>query len=134
MPQTETRRIMSLMHYVRQMTSGERECRTRGRHVWPTDNLIGARKLPSDVRVVGQYWEGEHRLRVSEYCATCGSEGISFRRSDGYRNYDIPRRVIHGPDWTTIPNDVDAYPRDLKAAGEGKQTAALFVSAAKREL
>jgi hypothetical protein len=128
---TATRQIRTLAYYMRKMDEGERKCRTRGRHTWPTENLAGATTLPPDIHVTGQYWEGQHRLRVSEYCADCGSEGISFRHSDGFRNYQIARRVVHGPDWTTIPNQVDAYPRDLKAAGEGKATAALFVKAAK---
>jgi hypothetical protein len=131
---TQTAPIRSLPYYIGKMTPGERLCRTRGRHRWPTDNLAGARKLPADVRVVGQLWEGTHRLRVAEYCDDCGSEGISFRHSDGFRNFDIVRRVVHGPDWITIPGEVDAYPRDIKAAGENKTIAALFVNAAKREI
>jgi len=103
-----------LAWYVRKMNQGERKCR-QIRHDWPTDRLEpGLRKLPDGLKVIGEI----DRLRLVEWCYSCGSEGTSFRERDGHmsrEDHGSRRRITHGPDWTTVPREVEAWPRLIKA-------------------
>lgn len=126
---TQSRTIRALPYYVGKMGAGERECRMARRHVWPTDKLVpGMRKIPPGVKVIGEI----DRLRIIEYCESCGSEGTSFRLRDGHLNMDDRRRrVTHGPDWQTIPREVEAWPSLIRAVvADSDAIARLFRNAA----
>src|SRR6516165_10608691 len=106
--------IHPLGWYVSKMPPEQRVCRIR-RHDWPTDHIEpGLRSLPDGIRVIGETSSMDpesSRLRIIEYCSSCGSEAVSFRQRNGHLDYAQTRRRItaRGPDWLTIPREVESW-------------------------
>lgn len=110
---TNVKALHTLQHYVDQMTSGQRLCRRRGRHNWPSDHMEPGKKLPrgidTPVRVEGVY-------QITEYCIDCSKECTWTTQPNGV--YDIEgvvRRYKDPKGWVKIPSEIEAFPRNIKA-------------------
>lgn len=121
--------IHPLDYYVNLMTSGQKLCRSRARHNFPSHYLGITDELPGEINGVGQH---DGSFQVTEYCIDCGKQLQWTTLPKGYYDLNVHRVYGKYEGEIRIPREVEATPGQIRAILMGDSVAKRFKPAMRK--
>lgn len=121
--------LYPLSHYVSKMTRGQRLCRSRGRHDFPSSHLGIDDVIPGRMRADRDPHDNSYT--VVEYCNDCGKEVRWQTLPGGLYDRFAPKKYVKYEDEIRVPQEVNASPSDIRETLMGNIIAQRFGPKAK---